>query len=165
MAVVNLPDLQAEWLSVKLLACVIFASAIIALLFVLVYFGRENFAQTFVKAMVVALPAAAMAYVAGYLTGISRSPAVGTVLPAVLAVLAGANIYFAEPERRHAVWFGYGAFTFAVLFYYGISSGILERETGRVDWLIDLSRQENAVRNWRVNRGLPPDLSPWIEQR
>lgn len=92
-----MPDLQAEWLSVKLLACVIFASAIIALLFVLVYFGRENFAQTFVKAMVVALPAAARAYVAGYLTGISRSPAVGTVLPAVLA--AGATIYFASMMR------------------------------------------------------------------
>src|SRR5205823_14521276 len=47
------------------------------------------------------IPTVLVGLVAGYLTGTSRSPAVGTIIPAVLALFGGLNVYFFGVESKN----------------------------------------------------------------
>jgi hypothetical protein len=113
------------------------------------------------------IPIVSLAFVAGYLTGISRSPAVGAVVPAVLTMIGALNVFVfgvmkSTGETRIAV--GYTVFLFATLFFYGVQTGAYWREYGQEERLRILSKQESGIRNFRKNMGLPEDPPSWIWQ-
>jgi hypothetical protein len=123
---------------------------------------RDKLKKNILPALGYAIPVGLVAYISGYLTGISRSPAVGSTVPAVLALLGGLNIYFFGSDSPNRAVVGYSLFVFSVLFFYAVWGGVDDREFGRVDRFIQLSEQERTIRNYRQNRGLPPDPASWI---
>src|SRR4051794_7536662 len=69
------------------------------------------------------IPVALVGYIPGYLTGISRAPAVGNMIPAVLAVIGGLNIYFFGIESKNRVLVGYCVTAFTLVLFYGLLVG------------------------------------------
>jgi hypothetical protein len=122
----------------------------------------ERFRRNILPGIGYSLPTVIVAFIAGYLTGISRAPAVGNVIPAVLALIGGLNIYLFGVEARNRALVGYSVFLFSLVFFYGVWGGVLDREGGRVGRFIDLADQERTIRNYRLNRDLPPDPPQWI---
>src|SRR4051794_2506403 len=61
------------------------------------------------------IPIVLVALVAGYLTGSSRSPVVGTIIPAVLALFGGLNVYFFGIESKNRAIVGYSIFIFTLI--------------------------------------------------
>ena len=118
--------------------------------------------RNILPAVLFSIPTVFVAYVAGYLTGISRAPAVGNLVPAVLALIGGLNIYLFGTERKNAALVGYSVFIFTLVLFFGFEIGIIDREDGRVARLVSLSDQEKSIRNYRENRELPPDPPAWI---
>ena len=57
--------------------------------------------------VLVAIPIVLIAYIAGYLTGISGSSAIGNLVPAVLAFIGGLNVYMfgAKVDHRSLIIF------------------------------------------------------------
>jgi hypothetical protein len=108
------------------------------------------------------LPIALIAFCAGVLTGLSRSPAVGSVLPAVLALFAGLTVYVFGSDNRFKVVVGYSASVFIFLLFLGIQVGGFQRETQRESYLKYLSEQEFRIRAFRKNLGLPDEVPSWI---
>src|SRR5262245_41826210 len=56
-----------------------------------VYFA--SFARLWPFLIGYGIPIGLVSYVAGYLTSVSRAPAVGSILPGALALIGGLNIY------------------------------------------------------------------------
>jgi hypothetical protein len=108
------------------------------------------------------VPISLLAFVTGYLTGMSRTGAVGNVLPAVLAFIGGMNIYVFGTENKHKMIIGYCVSLFIVILFYGVHRGSVLREYGREGRLLVLSEQERRIRNYRMNRDLPPEIPSWI---
>lgn len=108
------------------------------------------------------IPIAVLAYVAGYLTVYSRTSAVGNVLPAVLALVGGANIYVFGTDSSKRGIVGYCVVLFAWIILYGTQSGAQLRENERVGRLHDLAVQELQVRTFRQNLGLNAEPPAWI---
>jgi hypothetical protein len=108
------------------------------------------------------IPTFFVAYVAGYLTGISRAPAVGNLVPSLLVLIGGLNIYLFGTSRENIALVGYSVFIFTLVLFFGFEVGVIDREIGRVARLVSLSDQEKLVRNYRENRELPPDPPAWI---
>lgn len=123
---------------------------------------REKLRRNLLPAIGYSIPISFVAYIAGYLTGISRSPAVGNVVPAVLAMIGGLNIYFFGIEAKNRNLVGYCVFAFALMFFYGVWGGVIDREIGRVGRFTNLSDQERTIKAYRENRDLPPDPPAWI---
>ncbi|MGM4887043.1 hypothetical protein AB7813_29625 [Tardiphaga sp. 20_F10_N6_6] len=109
-----------------------------------------------------ALPISLVAFVAGYLTGVSRSPAVGTIIPAVLTLVGGLNIYLFGIDVKNRSLVGFSVFLFTLFLFYGVQAGSYHREIGREARLIFLSEQERKIRIFRENRDLSPDMPAWI---
>jgi hypothetical protein len=147
------------------------------LLFALVYFfailayerryTRSNIFHIGLRAVGFSVPIVLLAFVAGYLTGISRSAAVGTIVPAVLTFVGALNVYAIAvmgsgtlAENKVAV--GYSVFLFAFIFFYGVQSGAYYREYGNENRILALSKQEQKIRAARKNLGLPEDPPSWL---
>jgi hypothetical protein len=103
-----------------------------------------------------------VALVAGFLTGSSRAPAIGSVMPAILALFGGLNVYFFGVESKNRVLVGYGVFIFTLAFFFGIEMGASDRELSRVSRLIELSNQEKEIRQYRQNKDLPSEFPGWV---
>jgi hypothetical protein len=114
------------------------------------------------QAILFSIPTVLVAYVAGYLTGISRAPAVGNLVPAVLVLIGGLNIYLFGTDRKNIALVGYSVFIFTLVLFFGFEVGIIDRELGRVARLVNLSDQEKLIRTYRENRELPPDPPAWM---
>jgi hypothetical protein len=122
----------------------------------------EKLKRNIPSALGYSVPVALIGYIAGYLTGVSRAPAVGTIVPAILALMGGMNIYFFGTESRNRALVAYSVSIFSFVFFYGVWGGVLDRENGRVGRLINLSEQEKTVRTYRENRDLPPEPPAWM---
>src|SRR4051812_11671704 len=88
------------------------------------------------------IPVGAVAYGAGVLTGLSRSPAVGSVMPAVLAMIAGLSVYVFGTENRYKVLVGYSVSVLIFMLFFGIETGALNREEQREAYLLSISQIE-----------------------
>ncbi|WP_426608658.1 hypothetical protein [Bradyrhizobium sp. McL0616] len=108
------------------------------------------------------LPVSLIAFLAGNLTGLSRSSAIGSVLPAVLALLAGLMVYVFGSDNRFKIVVGYSAFIFVVTLFLGVQVGAYKREAEREAYLRYLSEQEFRIRVFRKNLGLPDEMPAWI---
>lgn len=123
---------------------------------------KEKLLRNFSALFAISMPIALLGYVAGYLTGLSRSPTVGTIVPAVLTLIGGFGVYLFDTEPKKRILIGYTIFLFALVLFYGANVGALNREAGLEERLKDLSQQEFRVRNFRKNLGLPSGLPEWI---
>jgi hypothetical protein len=109
-----------------------------------------------------ALPISLIGFSAGVLTGLSRSPAIGNVLPAVLALLAGLNVYIFGTDSRFKIVVGYCVTIFVIMLFLGVQTGGYQREAEREGYLRYLSEQEFRIRMFRKNLGLPEEMPAWI---
>src|SRR5215469_12188037 len=74
------------------------------------------------------VPVSLVAFSAGFLTGISRAPAVGTVLPAILTLVAGLGVYVFGTDNRYKVVVGYCVSILIVMLFVGMQTGAFQRE-------------------------------------
>ena len=111
--------------------------------------------------VLVAIPIVLIAYIAGYLTGISGSSAIGNLVPAVLAFIGGLNVYMfgAKVDQRSLIIFS--IFLFAIILFYGVLDGRYDRESsiealrGSLWVTIDNDRRDIVVEpgaGFRVDR-------------
>jgi hypothetical protein len=92
----------------------------------------------------------------------SRTTAVGTVLPAVLALIGGLNIYVFGTDIKYRNLVCYCVCIFAVMLFYGSQYGAHLREMDREFRLRQLAGQELRIKTLRRNLGLPGDFPQWI---
>jgi hypothetical protein len=109
------------------------------------------------------IPVVLLGYVSGYLTGISRTAAVGNLIPAVLTIVGGLIIYLFRTKSDHNIGsIGFSVSVFALSIFYGIQVGAFQREYRQVDRFMILADQEKKIRDYRLNLELPTDPPNWI---
>lgn len=122
----------------------------------------KNVFNAFILYLGVGVPIALIGYVSGYLTGLSRSPAVGNLLPAVLALIGGVSVYVFGSENKFRFVVGYCSTILIVGLFYGTASGSTEREWHREARLKSLFEIEHRLRIYRTNRDLPEKAADWL---
>ena len=100
--------------------------------------------------------------VTGYLTGFSRSPAVGTVLPAVLSLVAGLAVFLMGKDAASRTVVSLSVLIFSISLVLGTSWGALLRQTADDYAMSEPVLKQRAlveieVREFREALGLPPD--------
>jgi hypothetical protein len=159
-----------ESLTLYLIVTAIIFSAIIAVLSAVIVTVVEGYFREFFSRFIanwryltsVSVPVGVIAFASGYLTSVSRSPAVGTVLPAVLALFGGLNVYIFGSESKYKGVTGYCVCLFAVMLLYGTQYGAFRLDRERTARLMELTRQELIIRTVRMNLDLPADIPVWI---
>ena len=124
-------------------------------------FGRE-FRRVLYYLFLIGIPVALAGYGVGFLTGISRSSAIGNVLPAVLAAIGGLSVYAFGSENKYKFAVGYCVSLMIISLFFGVESGAFEREQHREDRLKAMFELESRLRNYRINRGLPEKSADWL---
>lgn len=107
-------------------------------------------------------PVALVAYISGYLATMSRATAIGTLLPSVLALIGGLNIYVFGSDNKYKFIISYCICLFAVMVFYGSQYGAYKREADREFRLTALIRQELRLKIIRKNLQLDPDFPTWM---
>jgi len=105
-------------------------------------------------------PIALIAYISGYLATMNRTSAVGTILPAALALIGGLNIYVFGTDNQYRVLITYCVCVFAIMLFYGTQYGAYMREASREARLIALTAQEYRIKIVRRNLGYPRIFRP-----
>lgn len=108
------------------------------------------------------VPIALTAYVAGYLATMNRVSAIGTVLPAVLALIGGANVYVFGSDTKNRALVGYCTTVLVLMLFYGAQTGAYFREATREERLKELSEMEFRVKNHRLLLDLDPNMPGWL---
>jgi hypothetical protein len=99
----------------------------------------------------------------GFLTGIGRnSAAVGSLLPAVLALIGGLSVYAFGTDNRYRFVVGYCVCLLIVSLFYGTERGAFDREWYREARLRTLFEMEKRLQTYRANRGLPEKAADWL---
>lgn len=133
--------------------------------------GRQTEAPTYLSSVLISVPIVIVANIAGYLAGAAGSTAVGNLLPAVLALIAGFNVYLFGANAQHRPTSIYALFLFAIFLFYGIIQGLLVYRDGPYSesYLADRELQmqqiagfEKRIRQYRINMGLPEEPPGWV---
>jgi hypothetical protein len=95
------------------------------------------------------------------LIGISRSPAVGTVVPAVLTLIGGLSIYIFGTESRFKVVVGFSVCVLVSNLLYGVMLGAYHRESSREQRMNTLFEEEQRLAKQRKILGLPEEVPAW----
>jgi hypothetical protein len=111
--------------------------------------------------VLISIPIVLVAYIAGYLTGISGSSAVGNLVPATLAFIGGLNVYLFGVNTNYRALSIFAIFLFAIILFYGVLDGGYERVGSHEAQMQELAAQELRIRNYRQNLNLPPDPPSW----
>ncbi len=123
---------------------------------------KQTFSRAFILYFGVGIPIALIGYASGYLTGLSRSPAIGNLLPAVLALIGGVSVYAFGADASYRFVVGYCATLLVVTLFYGTESGSFEREVHREARLKSVFELERRLRTYRTNRDLPEKSADWL---
>jgi len=111
----------------------------------------------------VGLPIAWIGYGTGFLTGISRnSSAVGSLLPAVLALIGGLSVYAFGTDSKFRFVVGYCVCLLIVTLFYGTQRGAFDREFFREARLRSMFEMEKRLQTYRANRDLPEKAADWL---
>jgi hypothetical protein len=118
---------------------------------------RKNFVERFV----VLASFSMLGLVTGYLTGFSRTAAVGAVLPAVLSLLGGVTAFILGRSQESRLLVGSMMFVFSLTLVMGSAWGSIMRDyADRVDQseqvLMHRAYIESEVNAFRNELGLPP---------
>lgn len=109
-----------------------------------------------------ALPVGFTGIISGFLTGSSRSPAVGDLVPAIASFLGLLLIYFVGKNGGRAILAGLIALVFSANLFVGTYLGTKSRNRYEAS-IESLDSQkarvevEFAIRRYRTSLGLPPD--------
>lgn len=122
----------------------------------------QDFVAILKTCLICSIPIAMLGYATGFLTGISRSPAVGTVIPGVLALVGGFAVYIFGTDNAGRGPVAFSIVILVVTLFYGVQSGGLEREIHRADRLKALFEVESRLTNYRKNKGLPDKAPDWL---
>jgi hypothetical protein len=144
-----------------------FVIAIAVTLYGLIFASDKSAMNTFGTVLAlyagVGLPIALIGYATGFLTGISRnSAAVGSLLPAVLALIAGVSVYVFGTENKYRFVVGYCVCLLIVSLFYGTERGAFDREYFREARLRTMFEMERRLQNYRANRKLPEKAADWL---
>jgi hypothetical protein len=106
------------------------------------------------------LPLGISGIIVGYLTGLSRTPAVSAVIPAVLSLIGAIGILAIGSEKLNIWRVGFAVSIFSLNLYLGTSLGStvrdnLEAEEFSVNYHIERALNERLIRNARKSLGLP----------
>ncbi|MGC2074992.1 MAG: hypothetical protein WA728_02960 [Xanthobacteraceae bacterium] len=108
------------------------------------------------------IPISLIGFLIGFMTGLSREPAVGNVLPAVLTLIGGLIIYVFGTQSDFKVLVGYCVSLLVCSLFYGLENGSFVREGYREPHLNALFEEEARLRNQRQLLNLPTDPPAWI---
>ena len=102
--------------------------------------------------------------VAGYLTGFSRQPAVGAVLPAVLSLIGGLAVFLVGRDKASRTVVGLCVLIFSMNLVLGTGWGAVMRSTAEEyrkseTYLKQQAFIEAQVRDFRESLGLPLETS------
>jgi hypothetical protein len=119
--------------------------------------------------ILISIPIVLIAYIAGYLTGISGSSAVGNLVPATLAFIGGLNVYLFGVQTNYKALSMFAIFLFAIILFYGVLDGGYARINDReqqmqvlADQMQESAAEELRIRTYRQNLNLPPDPPSWF---
>lgn len=118
--------------------------------------------DVFVPAASIAIPLAAVAFVTGYLTGLSRQPAVTATIPAILTLVGGIFVYITASHPAARASMGIAIVVFATVLVLSTNYYSFIRESERIPRLLLLSEHEKIIRTRRHNMDLPADFPEWI---
>jgi hypothetical protein len=121
-----------------------------------------NFARTTWTLYLIGLPVGLVGYLIGFMVGDSRTGEIGSLVSAVLGVIAGLNIFAVSSDRAKRAMTGYGVCLLAVALFVGTLHGAMRRESTREERLKNLSEQEFRIRNHRKSLGLPEEVPDWM---
>lgn len=98
--------------------------------------------------------------VAGYLTGFSRQPAVGAVLPAVLSLIGGLAVFLVGKDKASRLIVGLSVLAFSISLVLGTAWGAVMRDVAEEykkseTYLKQRAFIESQVREFRESLGLP----------
>jgi hypothetical protein len=161
---------RADEITLELLSNPVIASLLLAVAVSLIFSigaPRSEYKSRFVinlrRLTGYSIPIILLGFVSGYLTGISRVAAVGSLIPAVLTLVSGVSVYlFRTKSNAIASAIAYSLFMFGFSIFYGIQVGAFEREYKQTARFIFLSDQEREIRTYRFNHELPSDPPNWI---
>ncbi|MDN3273460.1 hypothetical protein QWJ07_04335 [Frankia sp. RB7] len=144
-----------------------FAGAVLMALLGSIFFRDDRgFVAEFGKVLAYYFPAgipiALVGYSVGFLTGISRSPAIGNLLPAVLALIGGLSVYVFGTTTTYKALVGYCVSLLIVSLFYGTQTGSFEREVHREGRLMAMFELERRLKLYRLHRDLPEKASDWL---
>jgi hypothetical protein len=127
--------------------------------------SRGGEALGLIGGMLVSIPIVLVSYVAGYLTAVQGSAAVGNLMPAILALIGGFNVYLFGTRIENRPLSIFAIFLFAITLLYGIIEGGYERDQNtlatREAQMRAISDLDLRIRQYRSNLGLPPELPAW----
>ena len=134
---------------------------------------RSAFRQNTVAVGFAALALGFLGWVVGYLTGMSREPAVAQVLPAVLGAVAGFAGFVAVKYDKSA-GVAMLVLPFAFCLFVGSSTSAKlhmihperpDESLPSIDFLKTEALKEDAIKRYRAALGLPwpPDPNPYLE--
>jgi hypothetical protein len=110
----------------------------------------------------IGLPVAFVGYLIGFMVGDSRTGEIGSLVTAVLGVIAGLNIFAVSSDRANRTLMGFSVCLLAVALFVGTLHGAIKRENGREERLNNLAEQEFRIRIQRKNLDLPEDIPDWM---
>src|SRR5690606_19935306 len=112
--------------------------------------GTEPFVPLSVGLFLYALPLMALGIVVGYLSSISREPAIGDTLPAVLTLAGGLTVYvYSLDSVRKSLIAGISLLVFTINLICGSAYGAYIRETGKLERMLYAVEQERQILNYR----------------
>lgn len=98
--------------------------------------------------------------VTGYMTGLSRSPAVSAVLPSVLSLLSGGILFMLGKDNAKRAQVSLAVLLFSLALVTGATWGAVNRKVAEeygntLDAQRDFIDEEKAILDYRSRRGLP----------
>jgi hypothetical protein len=118
--------------------------------------------ETFIFLAPYSLGVSIIAFFAGFLTGASRSAAIGDLIPALFTLLGGLFVYVFSTSNSHKGVVSFCIVLFSIMLFYGIQDGSTVRETTRELRFNALNEQELRIKRDRRNLGLPEDPPAWL---
>ena len=107
------------------------------------------------------LPLSLVGIVSGYLTGLSRAPAVTALVPGVLTLVGAFALYLVGKERDHGATVGVAVVSFSLSILIGATIGSDVRSasdaaSNSLEYLRHVSEDEFLLNLYRKGMGLPP---------
>ena len=126
-------------------------------------FKLHSYSQLIGEFCIIAIPFGITGIVAGFLTGVSRSPAVTALIPAILTIFGGSIVYLISQGMQTAILAGISITVFSTSLLLGTIFGSLERQQfdvskNSLSEKLRAVEHELAVKTYRKSLGLPEEI-------
>jgi hypothetical protein len=109
----------------------------------------------------VGLPFSIVGIIIGFITGLSREPAISALIPAVLTLIGGIVLYLINKDRNQAVIAGFSVIVLSFNLFVGstlgsINRGYVNEQMESLEYLKKQADKEFLLQQYRKGYGLPP---------